>query len=730
MSKNEGPTPTGSWDARRAFHDATMVVYDDLGELICALRRESRSGTALRYLDWALAGKGVMEPGDPEAIANLKKGVRRLRASVATVADIRGAHPNAARAFQRDKEAGGLWGEIGTTSYHDVMTGVANAMLEIDPNHESIPENLRSVLVARGSGSMRCAILDATATPDRWAELRQALEHEFKLTSMLSPNAVEDVQAGVGVAQAATANAEDAAIAEQPHLDEHVERAFDLLRHHGTDGHRAITMAPTPRRSMPQCAYFSPDGQQKFVWLNERCADIVALLVEATRNPDTKRARTAELLGVVAWECPSGLLASHALALSAMSIASQLISMDPGSRDSYDLDLICNLAAELRQLREILDEPTVAPFDAVGVVHDLPNGQRARSCHAAVRIVMADVLLRIEPIFRACGLISDTKAPGALAVAAAAKGEDFLHAVHEQVHVEYCASLVKQWSGWRPLERALVAEVAGAARAGLVPAHGGGKLNQARFDAAIEKALGLQLRDEHQFLFSRWRSIAQLMHFLVVGGDRMPPLGAHRAETEGLAKLTAEVLATVPNPKADAPGLLELLDVLRELQILGAREQHMRARGSARHGDSDYTTRIRSCLGGLQRVVRDATRDVDHLTLQAGAASAVRRDAAPPAAPANRRPPVKVNPQIDEIAHDLLSTAWDHPDQRNQRCPTQKKLAELVQAQLARDGITMKLNSVLTAIKQRCPRTAKKWNEIQAVLAERKFQRRASGDGR
>lgn len=476
---------------------------------------------------------------------------------------------------------------------------------------------------------------------------------------------------------------------------------------------------------MPRCSYLTPDGEQRFVWLNARCANMVALLGAATRKPDIKRARTTELLSVVAWESPRGLLATHALCLSAISTASQVISIGPGHTDANNLGLVCELAAELPVLAAALTEDAVAPFDEVGVVCDLPGGTRASSCHAAVRIVLADVRARVEPIFRDLGLLGDAESWEQLAKAAAAKGEHLLEELHNRLAAEYYGSLVKRWEGWRRIERSLVAEIAGAARAGLIPSENGGKLDQSRFDAAVENVLLMQSHDDQQSLFSRWRSIAQVMRFMKVG-DELLLLGSHRAEIEGLARLTAEVLATVSSPKADAPGLLTLLECLRELQSLIAREHRIVHRGELRIANTEFMAEVQKCLGALHPAVRDATKDVDHLSLMRPSAPAPDASPIPP-----RKPQGKTNPQIDAIAYDLLCTAWDNPDPKRQYCPPQKKLAETVHARLSGDGISMQISSVLTAIKQRCPRTGQKWNEIQTELAKRNLQRRdrAAGDG-
>jgi hypothetical protein len=216
MSKPEG-APHAPWDAHKAFHDATMVVYGDLGTLISALRKAA-PGTALKYLDWVLERHAAIDPGVDDVAVDIAKGVRLLRVSMATVEDIRKAHPGVGGTFWRRGGIDNSFGGVHGGSAHDVVTGVADALLEI----------------ARGSGAMKETILRTGTSSREWTDLREALEHEFRLTSILplssTPGVDPVVQNSAPSLRSETPG--DASTVERPRLDEHVERAFDLLGHY------------------------------------------------------------------------------------------------------------------------------------------------------------------------------------------------------------------------------------------------------------------------------------------------------------------------------------------------------------------------------------------------------------------------------------------------------------------------------------------------------------------
>jgi hypothetical protein len=368
---------------------------------------------------------------------------------------------------------------------------------------------------------------------------------------------------------------------------------------------------------MPRWPYLSPDGQQKFVWLDDRSARAVALLVAATRRPDTTRARAEELTDSITVWPSSGLLAAHALSLSAVEIATNVISLGVrGTSDCMDVDLICNLAAEMRPLAAALQAAHLELFDTVGLGDRLPApGGDCGSVHAATRTVLADVRSRAEPILSTLDFLGD-EPPAVLAERARTKGDDLLETLHDQLTSQYHASLVKQWDGWATVHRKLVAEVAGAARAGLIPAEGGGRVDQTRFDAAIDRVLRELDEAQRQYLFSRWRSIASVARYIRVVEGMLPILRLHKPEIDGLAKLSSEVLGHTADPKNDGTALLELLDVLRELKSLTVREEHLRATDRVPELDADFAGRVRALVQDtLPRLLREATMEVDRLSL-------------------------------------------------------------------------------------------------------------------
>ena len=370
---------------------------------------------------------------------------------------------------------------------------------------------------------------------------------------------------------------------------------------------------------MPRCLYLTPDGEEKLVWLDDRSADAIARMVDATRQQEPGRARAASILGSPAWQMPSGILAMHALAISAVHVCTSLISIGPDrSLASTDLDLITELAAELQPLAIELDTAPLAAFDKVGVVHQLPDGHGVcASTHAAVRAVFADVKRRLEPILTELGLLTDSESPSAIADRVRPHWPELLVRLQGQVVDHYYVSLVRRWEGWFSCERMLVAEVAAAGKAGLIPAEGGQPLDQKRFDAAIDQVLNTQGESARQYLFSRWRLLAMGLRYLRATAERLPSLQPEHQLLEGLGKLTTEVLAHTQDAKAEAPGLLELLDVLRELTMLRVREGLIFDRGDAPCLDTDFCAELRPILTDvLPRVLRAATTDVDALTLR------------------------------------------------------------------------------------------------------------------
>lgn len=137
--------------------------------------------------------------------------------------------------------------------------------------------------------------------------------------------------------------------------------------------------------------------------------------------------------------------------------------------------------------------------------------------------------------------------------------------------------------------------------------------------------------------------------------------------------------------------------------------------------------------------VADITRHVPEDLDQGGLAVALKKEigalsrlaliAHPAQAPATsatypvqgRQAPLRVAAAIDAAGYDLLCTAWDNQDPAHRRLPTWKELAGGVHRQL---GLKAKVGSTLTALKQRCPRTRAKWEEIQKEIAEERMTRR------
>lgn len=368
---------------------------------------------------------------------------------------------------------------------------------------------------------------------------------------------------------------------------------------------------------MPRCTYLSPSGQQKFVWLDDRTAHMVAVLFNATCELDPARARTAELAGGLPWGSPSGVLAAHALALSGVHVGTQLISSGAyAPAAAIDVGLICKLAAEIKPLAAALDEAELGAFDTVSLAYDLPApAGRCLSAHAAVSVVLADVRARAEPILTDLELLSVAETPDTLAERARAKGKRLVDMLHERLGPQFYKSLVRRWSEWSNIERDLVAEIAGAGRSGFVRAEGGGKLDQARFDAAVERVLQIQHYAERQYLFSRWRSIASLVlaiHLHSTGC--LPPLRDRCMELEALGKLTADTLQHAGD--VQSPGLLNLMQVLRELHGLANHDARLFARGKLPELDENFTSQVRALVGDeLPRALRAACGEVDRLSL-------------------------------------------------------------------------------------------------------------------
>lgn len=156
-----------SWDAREAFHRATMAVYADLGSLVSKFAEQRDLHVTLRVFDEHVAPYGGPEPDDPELVASLRHGAVRLRSSLAMAEELRGTHRQATRAICKQ---GGSFGGIGTTSHHDAL--IAAGRLLLDPTEHPV---LRQQVLTEG--------MDQAA----WTRLKENLESEFKLAQIEPP---------------------------------------------------------------------------------------------------------------------------------------------------------------------------------------------------------------------------------------------------------------------------------------------------------------------------------------------------------------------------------------------------------------------------------------------------------------------------------------------------------------------------------------------------------------
>ena len=171
MSKNEGPARDGPWDARRAFHDATKVVYKHLCSLVDTISNAPSMRSAFLELDAIIANHSAPERGDSHLTVALKQGVGRLRDSLATADEIKRTHHEAARAFWLGRNVDRNWGGVGTASHHDVALGAASALVERN----------------RPSDTIRDHVFKFASDQEERQRLAGDLDHEFELTQMLPP---------------------------------------------------------------------------------------------------------------------------------------------------------------------------------------------------------------------------------------------------------------------------------------------------------------------------------------------------------------------------------------------------------------------------------------------------------------------------------------------------------------------------------------------------------------
>ena len=172
MSKDQSQ-PT--WDARSAFHRATLEVHSDLGDLVGILAKEPYLPEALLALDEIADLCPAPEPGDADLIANLKDAVGRLRASLATVEEIRKKNRavrwNLGKGDRVDRALGG----IGGTSCHDCICEAATELLDARRSHDdgSDPE------------WFRLEITRVVSDKRVWQKWRRDLEREHKMAALL-----------------------------------------------------------------------------------------------------------------------------------------------------------------------------------------------------------------------------------------------------------------------------------------------------------------------------------------------------------------------------------------------------------------------------------------------------------------------------------------------------------------------------------------------------------------
>lgn len=118
-----------AWDARSAFHRATLEVHSDLGDLVGILAKEPYLPEALVALDELADLCSAPEPGDADLIAHLKDAVGRLRASLATVEEVRKKNRAVRWGLGKGDQVERCLGGISCASFHDCIVAAANEMI-------------------------------------------------------------------------------------------------------------------------------------------------------------------------------------------------------------------------------------------------------------------------------------------------------------------------------------------------------------------------------------------------------------------------------------------------------------------------------------------------------------------------------------------------------------------------------------------------------------------------
>ena len=169
MSENgaRDADPHGRWDPVRAFHDASMSVYADLGALLNILKASTDLDLTFANLSAVATRHSAPELGDDPELRALKQAVGHLLASLATVEDVRKKSGRIGSSFWRGTGVDRTWAGVSSGSYHQVLLGVANALLEPGP------------------GVMHGQILREAMSHRAWEQLAADLKHEFRLATVL-----------------------------------------------------------------------------------------------------------------------------------------------------------------------------------------------------------------------------------------------------------------------------------------------------------------------------------------------------------------------------------------------------------------------------------------------------------------------------------------------------------------------------------------------------------------
>lgn len=168
-----------SWDAREAFHRATMAVYADLGALVAILKKEPDLRIALLVFDEHASSRAAPELDDPELVGDLKHAAGRLRASLATAHKVRATGGKSSHVGGH----GGLFGGISTDSHHAALLSAAAEVLE--PDAEGAARSGRTVPPQSASGVIRRQVVESVMDAKSWARLAKNLDHEYRSAGIL-----------------------------------------------------------------------------------------------------------------------------------------------------------------------------------------------------------------------------------------------------------------------------------------------------------------------------------------------------------------------------------------------------------------------------------------------------------------------------------------------------------------------------------------------------------------